>query len=399
MKKIITTLCLLSAVLTAPAQDTLFTVKLSIPGMAKGSRVQVKQENVYDPMATTTTDGTANCQLQGSVSRPVKAVVRILPPAKEGDRPQDERDREIQFMLEPGVTTISAACLDSVPYGYEMTSSPIFKEQNITVKGGKAEEQYLEWRKFILPAEITAFKKNLLYRDADFGLISGKPAEDKTVVARLLRESQEEEARVDSLNQVFCRLHPDNLMSVALTTKSLERPFCYTQAEVDEAVKRMANNYDQQGYAELKQKAEAYRTLARGTTVTDVELQTPDGAAARFADVLVKGKWNLIDFWASWCGPCRMAIPQVKELSEELADKLNVVSVSLDKKTADWHRAMDEEKMPWKQFICPKQSLKTLTTTYQIQAIPYLMVVSPDGKVMYSTWEPGRVRKFIMNSL
>lgn len=62
-------------------------------------------------------------------------------------------------------------------------------------------------------------------------------------------------------------------------------------------------------------------------------------------EIIVPGKYNFIDFWASWCGPCRAAIPSVKQLQQKLGDKLNIISISVDKKRQDWERAMEVEKM------------------------------------------------------
>lgn len=62
-------------------------------------------------------------------------------------------------------------------------------------------------------------------------------------------------------------------------------------------------------------------------------------------EIIVPGKYNFIDFWASWCGPCRAAIPSVKQLQQKLGDKLNIISISVEKKRQDWERAMEVEKM------------------------------------------------------
>jgi len=62
-------------------------------------------------------------------------------------------------------------------------------------------------------------------------------------------------------------------------------------------------------------------------------------------EIIVPGKYNFIDFWASWCGSCRAAIPSVKQLQLKLGDKLNIISISVDKKRQDWERAMEVEKM------------------------------------------------------
>jgi len=140
---------------------------------------------------------------------------------------------------------------------------------------------------------------------------------------------------------------------------------------------------------------EYMRKYVKGSPYTDFAITATDGTAKKFSDCIVAGKYNFIDFWASWCGPCRMAIPEVKKMHEEVGDKLNIVSVSVDAKSDDWKRAMDEEKMPWSQYLVPKESMKILHEAYMINAIPDLLIIDPEGKVVLATHEPDEAHAFI----
>lgn len=95
----------------------------------------------------------------------------------------------------------------------------------------------------------------------------------------------------------------------------------------------------------------AYSVLTRaGSHSQRLSLQgfvarPPERKSINLKEIIVPGKYNFIDFWASWCGPCRAAIPSVKQLQQKLGDKLNIISISVDKKRQDWERAMEVEKM------------------------------------------------------
>ena len=94
-----------------------------------------------------------------------------------------------------------------------------------------------------------------------------------------------------------------------------------------------------------------------------------------------KGKYLLIDFWASWCGPCRQAIPKVKELYNEYHDKgFDVLSVSIDTDKKAWEKAMGEENMPWEQLLSPDKD-KTMKQ-FQFSGIPTLYFIDPTGKII-----------------
>ncbi|HWJ30444.1 MAG TPA: TlpA disulfide reductase family protein, partial [Flavisolibacter sp.] len=96
-----------------------------------------------------------------------------------------------------------------------------------------------------------------------------------------------------------------------------------------------------------------------------------------------RGKYLLIDFWASWCGPCRAAVPKVKELYSKYKEKgFEVVSISIDDNKKAWQKAMDEEKMPWQQWLSPDKN-KTMQK-FLFSGIPTIYIVDREGKIVSS---------------
>ncbi len=101
-------------------------------------------------------------------------------------------------------------------------------------------------------------------------------------------------------------------------------------------------------YRDLKIKAEKIRTLGQGAVAPDFQLPTPDGQQVTLSSY--RGKYLLLVFWASWCGPCREEIPHLMDIHEKYhADGLDILSVSVDNKKEAWEKALAESNMPWTQ--------------------------------------------------
>ncbi|WP_256003521.1 TlpA disulfide reductase family protein [Pedobacter deserti] len=115
---------------------------------------------------------------------------------------------------------------------------------------------------------------------------------------------------------------------------------------------------------------------APGFTINDVE-----GKPVSLSDY--KGSYVLVDFWASWCVPCRAENPNVLAAYEKFKDKgFKVLGVSLDEDKSRWLKAIAEDKLPWKQLCDFKASKSEVNQLYQISSIPANVLIDPNGKIV-----------------
>ena len=133
--------------------------------------------------------------------------------------------------------------------------------------------------------------------------------------------------------------------------------------------------------AEMAEAKAQKERLAEGKVAPEFSFPTPDGKK-NLGPQDFKGKILVLDFWASWCGPCRAEIPHLKEAYKEYSKKgVAFFSVSIDKSDSEWRKAMKEENMPWAQALAPKAG-KDVMKLYQFSGIPYILVLDKEGKIV-----------------
>ena len=119
---------------------------------------------------------------------------------------------------------------------------------------------------------------------------------------------------------------------------------------------------------------------SEGKMFTDFEVETEEGKFEKLSDYVGKGKYMLVDFWASWCGPCKAEIPNLKQVYEQFhSDKFDILSVAVwDQPQASVDTAK-AYSIPWNHMI---NAQKIPTDIYGIQGIPHIILFGPDRTIL-----------------
>jgi len=315
--------------LTIAATPPTYVLQGQLPDVPAGTTIYLTHyQNGWHTLDSATVDATGRCEMRGQLAAPILAALKIA-----------GQKQIFQLPLHPG---------DELTYTVVTGKKGYAK---FTAQGSVGVTQWQQFQLEILPQILG---------------VAQLPAQHQG-----LRELR-----------ALVRHTPDDFLAAHLTKSYLSRQ-ASQQAFVDSMTTVLARR--QPALAETQDLSARTRTAVLtekgGDQAPDFTL--PTAAGPPFTLSSLRGKYVLVDFWASWCGPCRAANPRLRTLYQQYQAKgLEIVSVSVDADGGKWRKAVGQDQLPWTQVSDLKGWDSPAAQLYGVLAVPTTVLIAPDGLIL-----------------
>lgn len=373
---ILSLLCLLS-ISFCQAQNKQYTIKGHIDGKCEGMKVMLQ---IPYPAETVNTAVIRNNSFEMKGQVPAPGMYRwVIDKTPAGKEPDQNHWSSGTFYLENSEITFTGDIATLPTYYWDPEGD---KKTPMVIRGSATEDLSLKYKNSIAKQRKEYDRLDNEYLEK-YHVPSDQGIFNTDEGIRLARQISAISSEIDKITLRFIRQHPESIVSYDLATNFLEGDSKLTVTQIGELVQTLGKNRgDCPQMQEFKAKAAKSVKSAIGEPYKDIELLNTEWKPVKLSQFIPKGKYVLLEFWASWCGPCRGEIPHLKHVYKEYKDKgFEIVSVSVDEKNKDWQKALREEKMSWTQLDDPQEEQGPAQQIYNVTGVPYCILLDKEGRI------------------
>ncbi|WP_396210126.1 redoxin domain-containing protein [Flavobacterium sp.] len=236
-------------------------------------------------------------------------------------------------------------------------------------------------------ASKVVVNKKMKFEKANLERITAaKKANDTATVNQIMKEYGKFQDDLNKVSKDFIKNNPDAYLSVLLLENFLMRQYLTAEEITSYFAKIDKSLLNTKSAKNIKKVLDAIKNdpaakVEVGGKAPDFSAKNPEGKQISLKESM--GKVTIIDFWASWCGPCRGENPNVVALYKELHAKgLNIIGVSLDKDAAKWKEAIAKDGLVWPQISNLKFWDEPIAKQYNVESIPATFILDAKGVIV-----------------
>ena len=366
-------------VLVACQREPGYKITGSVPGTPDGMKVYLYNWNT--PVDSGVVKG-GKFVLTGKVDVPVRYQLWVdLSPDKNMEYEKDMRGSDI--FVDNTDIRYETPSIDSLASRMSFHRKEVKGEVLIT--GSPVHDLYLKYKE-----EIRPYSNRSSEAWNEYLKVYHIPALDGVFNTReglaLAREMQEAQKEMKKIQWDFITGNPTSPVSIDIA-QNMMYSSKLSKAEMDKLLQAIDPYlHNAPAYKELQKSMEGFYPVAIGEKFKDIEVVNEEGKTVHLADYVKPGQYNMVEFWASWCGPCRGEIPHLRHVYEAYGkgeNAFNMISVSIDDKECDWKKALKEENMKWIQLCDLKGWKGEVINKYKIQGVPFCLILDKEGRIIY----------------
>jgi len=236
-------------------------------------------------------------------------------------------------------------------------------------------------------ASKVVVNKKMKFEKANLERITAaKKANDTVTVNQIMKEYGKFQEDLNKVSKNFIKNNPDAYLSVLLLENFLMRQYLTAEEITSYFAKIDKSLLNTKSAKNIKKVLDAIKNdpaakVEVGGKAPDFSAKNPEGKQISLKESM--GKVTIIDFWASWCGPCRGENPNVVALYKEMHTKgLNIIGVSLDKDAAKWKEAIAKDGLVWPQISNLKFWDEPIAKQYNVESIPATFILDAKGVIV-----------------
>lgn len=365
-------------VLVACQREPGYKITGSVPGTPDGMKVYLYNWNT--PVDSGVVKG-GKFVLTGKVDVPVRYQLWVdLSPDKNVEYEKDMRGSDI--FVDNTDIRYETPSIDSLASRMSFHRKEV--KGKVLITGSPVHDLYLKYKEKIRP-----YSNRSSEAWNEYLKVYHIPALDGVFNTReglaLAREMQEAQKEMKKIQWDFITGNPTSPVSIDIA-QNMMYSSKLSKAEMDKLLQAIDPSlHNAPAYKGLQKSMEEFYPVAIGEKFKDIEVVNEEGKTVHLADYVKPGQYNMVEFWASWCGPCRDEIPHLRHVYEAYGkgeNAFNMISVSIDDKESDWKKALKEENMKWIQLCDLKGWKGEVINKYKIQGVPFCLILDKEGRII-----------------